>query len=159
MKQTFLLITIAALAGLTAAKAQDAEKLMLNAGSIEHIKVENDMNIVLLPGTSGDGEVSLDPASSGRLNIAVSNNLLSISATGAHNPTVYLYVTNLKTLTVQNNSTVRTVGILSSPLIEVYVDGRARIHLATRGLVKAYSLDDSEIAIHSLTAGRASAAK
>jgi hypothetical protein len=60
---------------------------------------------------------------------------------------VYLAVTNLKTLKIESNSQVETIGILNTPKVELFVDGRSRAHLRTNGIINAHALDDTELRI------------
>ena len=129
--------------------AQTGEKLVVNVGNIDNISIADGLDIVLVPGTSMDKSVSLNPAAAGIINIQLSDNSLLISSlkhtARKERLTVYVYVNNLKTITVENNSRVKTIGVLDAPKLEVFIDGDATVHLKTNGEVNAHSLSDAEI--------------
>ena len=81
------------------------------------------------------------------LSLRLSRNTLQISQGAKKANTVYLSVTNLKTLRVESNSQVETIGILNTPKVEVFVDSRSRAHLRTNGIINAHGLDDAELHI------------
>ncbi len=150
MKQKFILSFMAIALGILSALGQPGEILVVNAGNAEHITIAKDMDVVLVSGAEADGSISMDARASAQLNLKLSGHSLTIEETGdAKNEklTVYLYVNNLKKITVENNTEVRTIGYLDAPKLEVFIDGEARLHLKTNGTVKAYSLNDSEINI------------
>ena len=124
------------------ASAQIEEKLVVHAGNTEHLTIANDMNVVLMPGSENDRSISLDALASEKLNLKLSNNSMTISSirehAGREKLTVLVYVNGLKTITVEDNSTVETIGVLQTPKLDVYVEGDARVHLKTNGAVKAY---------------------
>jgi hypothetical protein len=62
-----------------------------------------------------------------------------------------VYVNKLKTITVINNSRVKTIGLLDAPKLDVFIDGDATVHLRTNGEVNAHSLSDAEIQIKYLS--------
>ncbi len=108
------------------------------------------LNIVLAPGAESDQSVSLDAVAAEKLELRLSGNTMAISSLKAfpkQRLTVYLYVNNLKSITVQNNTTVKTTGVLDAPNVDIFIDGEAMGHLRTKGKIKAYSLDDSEIMV------------
>jgi|SRR5688500_5588199 len=155
MKQKFFLSFITIAFSVLSASAQNEEKLVVKAGNVEHISIANDMNIVLVPGEDSDRSIALDANASGKLNLKLSGNSLTIESLkqppGKEKLTVYLYVNNLKTLTVENNSSVKTIGVLKSTNLEVFVDGQAMVHLKTKGDIKAYPLNDGEIKVKYLS--------
>lgn len=155
MKQKFILSIFAAAFSILSASANPEEKLAVNAGTVENITVASDMNVVLIPVQNNDGKISLDPTASGKLNVKLSGNNLYLSLvrrpSGKEKTTVYLYVSNLKTITVENNSQVKTLGIINAPKIDVYIDGESTVHLRSNGEIEAHSLNDSEIKIKYLS--------
>ena len=128
--------------------AQNEEKLVVNAGNTEHITIANDMNIVLMPASETDRSIAMDVNAAGKLNLRVSNNSMTISQVkhsfSKEKLTVHLYVNNLKTLTVEDNSTVKTIGVLDTQKLDVFVDGKAMVHLKTNGAINAYPLEVGE---------------
>lgn len=155
MKQRFFLSFIAIAFSLLSASAQKEENLVVNTGNVEHISVANDMNIVLVPGANADKSISLDANAVQKLGLKLLNNSLTISSlrqpSGKEKLTVYLYVNNLKTLTVEKHTNVKTMGVLNTPKLDVFVDGEATVHLKTKGEIKAWSLNDAEIKVKYLS--------
>jgi hypothetical protein len=150
MKQKLFLSVMAIAFGVLSVSAQNEQKLVVKAGKTEHITVANDMNIVLLAGNEADGSISMDGRASEKLDIKLANNTMHISSlkhSKKENLTVYLYVNNLKTITVESNSTVKTIGVLNAPALKAFVDSDAMVHLKTKGDIKAYSLYGGEIKV------------
>lgn len=154
MKQKFILSFVAITFGVLIAAAQDEEKLVVNAGPAEHIRIAADMNVVLMQAKEADKSMSMDIDAFEKLNLQLSKNSLTISSANEsikERPTVFLYVNNLKTLTVESNSTVNTAGVLNARQVDVFVEGATRVHLKTKGEVKAHGLDNREIKVKYLT--------
>jgi len=136
--------------------AQNEEKLVVNAGNTEHITIANDMNIVLMPSPETDRSLSMDANAAEKLNLRLVNNSMTISlvkqSSAKEKLTVYLYVNNLKTITVEDNTNVKTIGVLDTPKLDVFVDGKAMVHLKTNGAIKAYPLDgDGDVKVKVLS--------
>ena len=74
----------------------------------------------------------------------MSGNTLQISPGSGKVNTVYLYVTNLKTIKVESNSQVETIGMLNAPLVDIYVDGKSKVHLRTNGVINAHGLNGAD---------------
>jgi hypothetical protein len=155
MKQKFFLSFMAIAFSVLSASAQNEEKLVVNAGNVEHITIANDMNIVLMPETGNDKLISLDANASEKPGFGISDNSMTISLlkqpTRKEMLTVYLYVNKLKTITVESNSTVKTIGVLDTPRLEVFAGSRTKVHVKTNGDIKAHSLNDSEIKVRYLS--------
>ncbi len=155
MKQKFILSILAVAFGVLSASANPEEKLAVNAGNTENITISSDMNVVLIPLHGNNEMISLEPKASGKLNMRVSGNKLNLSLarsiSGKEKTTVYVYVSNLKTITVESNSQVKTLGVLNAPRINVYVDGNSTVHLRSNGQINAYSIGDSEINVKYLS--------
>lgn len=155
MKQRFFLSCMAIVFSVLSVSAQNEEKLVVNTGNVEHISIANDMNIVLMPSTDRDRSISLDAKASEKLSLRLLNNSLAISSlrqpSRKEKLTVYLYVNNLKTITVENNTTVKTVGILNTSKLDVFIDGGAMVHLKAKGEIKAWPLNDGEIKVKYLS--------
>ena len=128
--------------------AQNEEKLVVNAGSTEQISIASNMNVILMPGSETDQFISMDANAAEKLNMLVGNNSMAISLvkqpSSKEKFTVYLYVSNLKKITVEDNSTVKTVGVLKTSKLDVFVEGDATAHLKTNGDIKAYPLNGGE---------------
>lgn len=125
--------------------AQHQETLVVNAGNTENITIATDMNVVLMPASEADRSISMDANAAEKLNLRIANNSMTISpvkqSMSKEKLTVHLYVNNLKTLTVEDNSNVKTIGVLDTPKLDVFVDGKAVAHLKTNGDIKAYPLN------------------
>jgi hypothetical protein len=153
MKQKLILAALAIVLGAAPALANEPTRVFLNAGNVEHLNVQNDMDIVLLQAPSDDHSIILDGRASEKLNVRLNNKTLFISERkgGKEKTIVYLYVSNLKTLTVEGNSQVKTMGSLKTGKLDVFVDGNAKVHLRTTGNVKAHSLNDSMLDVKYIT--------
>lgn len=154
MKQKFILSFVAIVFGVLFASAQNDEKLTVYAGSVEHVQIASDMNIVLMPAKENDNSLSMDAATLGKLDLQLTGNALmitSINQPADTKRTVFLYVSSLKTLTVESNSTVKTIGVLDTPKLEVFVGGNSNVHVKTNGEVKAHGLDNREIKVKYLS--------
>ena len=153
MKQKLILAALAIMLGAAPVLANEPTRVFLNAGNVEHLNVQNDMEIVLLQAPSDDHSVILDAQASEKLNVRLSNKRLFISERngGKGKTIVYLYVSNLKTITVEGDSQVKTIGSLETGKIDVFVDGNAKVHLRTTGTVKAHSLNDSTLDVKYIT--------
>jgi hypothetical protein len=156
MKQKFILSIMAIAFSVLSVSAQHEETLVVNAGNTENITIANDMNIVLMPASEADRSISMDAKAAEKLNLRIANHSMKISqvmqSLSKEKLTVHLYVNNLKALTVENNSNVKTIGVLDTPKLDVFVDGKAMVHLKTNGAIKAYPLDgDEEVKVRVLS--------
>jgi len=154
MKQKFFLSLAGLVLSVLSVTAQADEKIVVNVGTIDNIHIANDMNIVLIPGNNNDRSMSMSAEASKSIAVQLSGNSLSLSALkhpSKEKQVVYLHVGNLKTLTVDNNSQVKTIGTLDAPRLELFIDGEATVHLKTNGEIKAHSLGDAEIHIKDLS--------
>ncbi len=149
MKQKLFLSLLAIAFTVLSASAEDPERLILTVGNVEHLNIQDNIDVVLLQGASDDNSIVLDQNASSKLDLKLSNKTLVIAAHGYLSKkqkfTVYVYVNNLKTITVEGNSQVKTVGSLNTEKLDVFVDGDTQVHLKTNGVIKAHSLNDSTI--------------
>ena len=129
MKQKFILSIMAIAFSVLSVTAHSQETLVVNAGNTENITIATDMNVVLMPASEADRSISMDANAAEKLNLRIANNSMTISqvmqSLSKEKLTVHLYVNNLKTLTVENNSNVKTIGVLDTPKLDVFVDGKA----------------------------------
>jgi hypothetical protein len=140
--------------GVLSASAGEPENLVLNAGNVEHINIQNDMDIILVQAPDSENAIVLDQKASDNLDLKLNNKTLYISekrAGAKQKQVVYLYVNNLKTLTVKENCEVKTVGVLRTGKLDVFVDSNSKVHLKTTGQIKAHSLNDSTIEVKYLS--------
>ncbi len=154
MKQKFILLILAFVIAASTALAQSKETVAVNAGSFEHITISSNLDVVLLTSTENIQSITMDDGAAKKLGIQVSNNTMTISRTGIAGKkdfTIYLYVSKLKTLTVENDASVTNLGVLNAPDLELFVGGEARAHLKTNGTVNAHPLSDSNIRISYVT--------
>ena len=154
MKQKFILSFVMIVFTFMFASAQGDEQLTVNAGSVEHIKIAGNMNIVLMQANETGSLISMSANADEKLNVQLFNNSLAIESAKpsmSEKLTVFLYVNNLKTLTVESNSTVKTIGFLNTAKVDVFVDGQTRVHLRTNGDVNAHSLSDGEVKVQYLS--------
>ena len=151
MKQKFFLSLLAIAFTILSASAENPERLILNAGSVEHLSIQDNMDVVLLQGAADDHSIILDQNASDKLNLKLSGKTLVIASHGTllkkQKITVYVYVNNLKTITVEGNSQVKTIGSLDAGKLDVFIDGDAQVHLKTNGVIKAHALNDSVITV------------
>jgi len=145
MKQKLFLSFVAVATAVLSASAQGEQTLTVNAGTLENIVISNDMHVVLMSAPVNEKSFSMSADAAELLYLRLSKNTLQISQGPKKANTVYLSVTNLKTLRVESNSQVETIGILNTPKVEVFIDGRSRAHLRTNGIVNAHALDDTEL--------------
>jgi len=155
MKQKFFLSLLAIAFTVLSASAENPERLIINAGNVEHLNIQDDVDIVLLPGAKDENAVILDQNASDQLNLILSNKKLVIGAQRAHAKnkrlTVYVYVNKLKTITVEGDSQVKTLGSLDTGKLDVFIDGDAQVHLITNGVINAQALNDSSVTVKYLT--------
>lgn len=158
MKQKLILSFVAIASAIFSASAQTEEQVVVNAGNAEHVTIASDMDVVLIPGAHTDQSISLNPEAAKNLSLRLSNNAVTISPlkqiSRRERLKVFLYVNNLKTISVENNSTVKTIGVLNTPKLEVFVDPDAMAHVKTNGDVKASSLSDAEVHVKYLMDSR-----
>lgn len=149
MKQKLILSLLAIIFTVLSASAENPERLIINAGNIEHLDIQNDIDVVLLQAANDECAVILNQNTSGKLNLRLSNKKLVIGAQRSHSKkeklTVYVYVNNLKRITVEGDSQVKTIGSLNTGKLDVFVDGDSQVHLRTSGVIKAHSLNGSVI--------------
>jgi Putative auto-transporter adhesin, head GIN domain len=158
MKQKFILSLMAIAIGVLSASAQGEEQIVVNAGNAEHINIANDMDVVLLPGQHTDQSISLNGEATKSISLRLSDNSMTISPlrqlSRKERIKVYLYVNNLKTISVESNSLVKTIGVLDAPKLEVFINSDSRVHVKTTGDVKAHSLSDTEVRVKYLSDNR-----
>ena len=154
MKQKFLFSLLVAAAGIMPAVASDPvpapARVILNAGNIEHVHVLSNMEIILLQSPQDEHSIVFGEQASQNLDIRLNHKTLSISQRKANSKSktiVYLYVNNLKSLSVEGDTDVKTVGSLETGKLDVFVDGNAKVHIRTTGTVKAHSLNNSELEV------------
>lgn len=144
--------------GVLSASAQGEDQLIVNAGNTEYINIANDMDVVLLPGQHTDQSISLNAEATKSISLRVSDNSMTISPlkqlSRKERIKVYLYVNNLKTISVESNSLVKTIGVLDAPRLEVFVNSDSRVHVKTTGDVRAHSLSDTEVRVKYLSDNR-----
>jgi hypothetical protein len=155
MKQKFFLSLLAITFAVFSVNAADPQRLILTVGNVEHLNIQDNIDVVLVQGAPDDNVILMDPNASAMLNLKLTNKKLVIG-TQSHlskkqKLTVYVYVNKLKTITVEGTSQVRTEGSLHADKIDLFIDGDARVHLKTSGTIKAYSLNDSIIDIKYLS--------
>jgi hypothetical protein len=158
MKQKFILSLMAIAFSVLSAAAQEAEQIVVNAGNVERVNIANDMDVILIPGQHTDQSVSLNAEATKTISLRLTDNSLTISPlrqiSRKEKVKVYLYVNNLKTISVESNSLVKTIGVLDTPVVEVFVDNNSEVHIKTTGDVKANSLSDAEIKVKYLSDNR-----
>jgi hypothetical protein len=157
MKQKFFLSLLAISFTIlsASAKTDNPATLILNAGNVEHLRIQDNIDVVLLQGADDDQSVILDQSITNKLSLKLSNNTLLIAAQGfipaKQKVTVYVYVNNLRSITVEGDSKVKTVGALNTAKLDVFVDGDASVHLRTNGQIEAHSLNDSIVNVKYLS--------
>lgn len=149
MKQKLFLSFMTIVFGVLSVSAQSGEKLIVNAGNLEHIVIADDMNVMLMPGAVNDQSISMDAEASAKLDLKFSNNTMTISLrrSAKEKLTVHLYVNGLKSISAGNTTIIKTIGVLNSPKLDVYIDDDARAHLKSKGSIKAHPLNDARIKV------------
>lgn len=154
MKQKLIISFLAVVLAASTSFAQTKETVAVNAGSFEHITISSGLDVVLLPSTENIPSFTMDDAAAKKVGFEVSNNAITISGTGVTSKkdfTIYLYVSRLKSLVVENDASVRNLGVLNAPDLHLFVGSEARAHLKTNGAVNAQPLSDSNIKIRYVT--------
>jgi hypothetical protein len=159
MKQKFLLALLAI--GFTALSASatpatpEPERLVLTIGNVEHLRIEDNIDVILIQGAPDNYSLMMDQKTSEKLNLRLSKNKLVIAAqNGASKKQkylVYVYVNNLRTITVDGDSQIKTFGSLKSNKIDLFIGGDAYAHVRSTGKIKVYSMDNSEIEVKYLS--------
>lgn len=150
MKRKFFLSLLAiGFTVLSASATPDPERLVLTVGNVEHLSIEDNIDVILIQGAPDNYSIMMDQNTSDKLNLRLSNNKLAISlrknVSKKEKFTVYVYVNALKTVTLDGDSELKTFGSLHSPKIELFIGGDAKAHVRSTGQIKAYALDDAEI--------------
>ncbi len=156
MKQKFFLSLLAlGVTVLSASATPEPERLVLTVGNVEHLSIEDNIDVILIQGAPDNSSLIMDQNTSDKLSLKLSNKKLVIAsqsgATKKQKFIVYVYVNKLKTITVDGESQIKTFGSLNSAKLELYVGGDAHVHVRNNGEIKAYSFGDSEIDIQYLT--------
>jgi hypothetical protein len=158
MKQKFFLSLLAigfTVLSASATETPEPERLVLTIGNVEHLSIEDNIDVILIQGAPDNYSLMMDQKTSEKLNLRLSKNKLVIAAqNGASKKQkylVYVYVNNLKTLTIEGDSQVKTFGSLKSDKIELYVGGDAHAHIRSTGKIKAHAMDNSEIDVKYIT--------
>ena len=155
MKQKFLLSLLAIAFTALSAAAADPERLILTAGNVEHLNIQDNIDVVLVQGAPDDNVIIMDQNASDQLNIRLSNKKLIIASQNhslkRQRITVYVYVNKLKTITVDGDSHVKTEGSINADKLDLFVGDNALVHVKTNGQVKAHSLNDTEINVKYLS--------
>ncbi len=150
MKRNFFSTLAAVAISILSASAGEPEKLNLNVGNVEHIHIMDNIDVVLIQAPHRDNSIVLDQQTSEKLNVKLNAKTLYIGGRAGKSKektVVYIYVNNLKSLTVNGNSDVKTSGTLKTGLLDVFVEGNTKVHIKTTGTVKAHSLNDAEIKV------------
>lgn len=139
--------------GILPAVANEPLKVFLNAGNIEHLHIEKNMEVVLIQAPSDKPQITLDELIANKINFRLVNNKLTLSGkeNSREKMVVYLYVSNLKSLTVDDNSKVKTLGTLETDKLDVFVDNNTTVHIRTTGFVNAHATDDVEMQVKYLS--------
>ena len=151
-----LTLAIAVLISFFSARAQDDEKtLVINAGDVQHLVLGNNMKIVLLEQNRATEEVRFSKAVNNKLKVSLHDGTMFVSAQHKHDGAdpIYIVVNELKSLTLGENTSIETEGVLSSAKLEVFVEVGARALLRTRGKVNANSLGDFDVSVEKNAAG------
>ena len=146
-KMTFFLF--AALLGLKQANAQNRDTLIISAGAAKNISLAENMNVVLVQTGAQENPFSINEKTARMLSITLSDGLLQIEPQGSlpKQTTVYVLVRELDRLSVGFKTQVRTIGILKTKGLDVFVDGQATAHLRTSGKIKAHAMGDYDISV------------
>lgn len=155
MKQKFFLSLLAIAFTALSATAADPERLVLTVGNVEHLNIQDNIDVVLVQGAPDENVIIMDQNASNKLNIKLANKKLVIAAQNhsyrKQKITVYVYVNKLKTITVEGDSQVKTEGSLNAEKLDLYIGGDAQVHVKTNGHIEAYALGDSQIDIKYLS--------
>lgn len=151
MKQKFFLSLMAIAFAAFSANAEEPKRLILTVGNVEHLNIQDNIDVVLVQGAPDDNVILMDQNASALLNVRVANKKVVVGTQGhslkKQKLVVYIYVNKLRTITVEGSSQVRTEGSLNAEKLDLFIDSGAKVHLKTRGVIKAYSLNDANLDI------------
>lgn len=150
MKQKLFATLVAMATGVLSAFAGEPAKLNLNAGMVENIHIMDDIDVVLIQSPYEENSIVLDQQTSEKLSVKLTDKTLYIgekAGNAKQKPLVYIYVNNLKNLTVNGDSDIKTFGTLKTGLLNLFVEGNSKVHIRTTGTVKAHPLNDAEIKV------------
>ena len=150
MMQKLVLSIIAMTLAIFSVTAMPGERHVINAGNTEHIIISGDLNIILIAGPGTDQSMLVGSSVTDKLSLKFSQNTLAIAPANfgsSRNITVYVYVNVLRSLVIENDATVRTVGVINSPKLELMIGGEGKVHLKTNGVVNPTAIFDAEIKV------------
>jgi hypothetical protein len=142
-----LLLLLAVAGGLASANAAEPDVLVVAAGSIQHISLAENMNIVLMQASPEEASIKITKEASDKLRVSFAGNAMRIEPQTklSKETTVYVIVNGLSSLTVGEYTTVHTRGVLNSPLLDLFVEKGAMAHVKAAGTIKAYPMGEFEI--------------
>ena len=144
------LFTVALVTGaLMAANAQDGQPLIVSAGDVSHLKLGDNMKVILVATSPATGGLTVSPEASKLLQLHVSKGTLQVTPAGMGKPNgiVYVLVQQLKSITLGEHTTVLTEGVIEAGRIKVYMDRGAVARLRTNATVDAVGLGDFDVSV------------
>ena len=154
IKQTILLLF--SLSVFAIANAQEQEKeiikfpVVIGDAGIRNITVANNIDLLLI-NALGDEEVKtrVPQDKLDKVRIFYSNGNLRVTSKGLlsrdERIPVYVYVNDLKQITLLGNAFVRTKDILEASNLKVFIENEGRIALKSTGKVKVNAPDDYRV--------------
>lgn len=150
MKKIFLLAVTVTTAFI--ANAQQEQPLVINAGGLKNLVLGNDMNVTLVRSQARQADVKGATAVFGKLNVSVRKTTMHIHSRASlqKGENVVVVVDGLESLTLGQNTQVKTEGLLYATETKVFVETGSVARLRTTGTVSAFSLDDADVKIERL---------
>jgi hypothetical protein len=153
-----LMLAIVFLTSFFSAKAQDNEPtLVINAGEIKNLVFGENLKIVLLEHSPASPGVKFSKAVDNKLKVSMHNGMMSVSGQSGFDvsESVYVIVSDIRTLTLGENSRLNTSGVLNSSKIDVFIEQGAIAFLRSTGKVNASSLGDFDVSVERNSVGMA----
>jgi hypothetical protein len=155
MKFKNTILVLFSLAAMSCAHAQTGEKeitkfpVVIGEAGIKNITVSGNIDLLLL--NAGDNEVKtrIPEEKLDKVRIFYSNGSLRVNTKGLlgrdERIPVYVYVNDLKELTLLGNAFVRTQDVLDVSNLKVNIENEGRIALKSTGKVKVYAPEDYHV--------------
>ena len=158
MKQKMLLGAVLLISTFMSLNAQMNDALVIRAGQTKSVSISDNMDVILMAADKNEDNVVVSPEAIEKLMVDMNKNTMNIAPRGyvakGTRRTVFLYVNDLEKLVVGPNSTVRTVGVLNSENMKVYIDENVKAHVRVTGHVNAYPAEGVAIEINDIAKNR-----
>ena len=123
--------------------------LVISATSINELRIGGHMNVVLVPTTSAQSALAISDDVTDRFEVSIGSGVLNIqSRTFLAKPvTVYVLVKNVRRITLGEQTTLMTHGILQSGPIDLFLEQGAVAKLRTDANIRANGIGDTDVKV------------